>query len=154
MKRNTGLKWVKPRRGSTKVWKLELNLHIKTNTGHCFCFQHSNFNFAHHNSGINWDFTISWNFLLKENVNFSFYGVLYVAGVDFIRLLAMSFLRFISQNNAPPPPQIWIDNTEMDPRKDSRHLLSSAEGNVLCSHIGLLYTSQNTGSAVHKYSTE
>ena len=31
--------WFKPRSCNTKVWKLELNFHIKANTGHCFCFQ-------------------------------------------------------------------------------------------------------------------
>ena len=37
---------------------------------------------------------------------------------------------------------ISIDNTEMVSQKESRHLLYSAEGNVMCSHVGLLYTSQ------------
>ena len=50
--------------------------------------------------------------------------------------------------------QIWIDNTEMVSQKESRHLLYSAEGNVMYCHVGLLYTSQNTESAVHMCSTE
>ena len=49
---------------------------------------------------------------------------------------------------------ISIDNTEMVSQKESRHLLYSAEGNVMCSHVGLLYTSQNTESAFYMCYTE
>ena len=54
--------WLKPKSCSSEVWKLELNFHIKANTGHRFCSQQSNSKITRLNSGKNWDFTISWGF--------------------------------------------------------------------------------------------